>query len=611
MNSPNERLRILEDRLKLFVQGTGDLIYDVDCVTLEVDWGTSLLSFGYPENLTRTSLKWWEDRIHPEDAPAALREMYAILRQGQNRFDGEYRFQLANGSYRYVRDRGCVLRDPSGKTLRMVGHMEDLHLHHQMFLHNAQPMWVFHLESLQFLEVNDSAVRVYGYSREEFSQMFLTDIRPPEDRESLIATVRSPARGHEGQRTWRHITKDGRLLLVEVRTQDLLWRGQPARMAVLTDVTNRVALEEKLRTHEKIEAAGLIASGLAHDFNNLLTVINTQAERLSRQSASLSEAERQAAIEMIREAGERSAQWTRRLMDFARGRQREAETIDTANLIEGLAPFLRRLLPQTMRLELDLEPNTPWLHADPAQLEQILLNLTWNAAAACESSPAVLRIRTQATDRDGAPRLRIVVEDTGPGMPEAVASRVFEPLFSGRRDSSGAGLGLANVERLVKSMEGAIQLHTAPGEGSRFEIDLPAVLPAHLPKPDQPSARILLVDDDALLRKTLRSTLESAGHRVEEAANGADGLRRLLIGSFEILVTDLVMPEREGLELIQEVRSLIPDLPVIAISGAFDGQFLQLAKTFGATAALQKPLPPDRLLQAVNTILQRRAQQLA
>ena len=196
-------------------------------------------------------------------------------------------------------------------------------------------------------------------------------------------------------------------------------------------------------------------------------------------------------------------------------------------------------------------------------------------------------------------------------MPQSIASRVFEPLFSGRRDSSGAGLGLANVERLVKSMDGAIQLHTAPGEGSRFEIDLPAVLPATLPEPNQPSARILLVDDDALLRQTLREILTSAGHRVEEAANGAEGLRRLLIGNFDILVTDLVMPEREGLELIQEVRSLIPDLPVIAISGAFDGQFLQLAKTFGATAALQKPLPPDRLVQAVNTIVQRRAQQLA
>lgn len=611
MHSTADRLQLLEERLKLFAQGTGGLIYDVDCVTAQIDWGASLATFGYPESLTRTSLEWWEQRIHPDDAQDALCQMDAILHHERNFFDSEYRFQLANGAYRYVRDRGCVVRDEGGRPLRMVGHMEDVHLHHQMFLHNPQPMWVFHLESLQFLEVNDSAVRVYGYSREEFSQMFLTDIRPPEDRELLVSVVRSPSRGHEGQRAWRHLTKEGKLLLVEVRTQDLLWCGQRARMAILTDVTNRVALEEKLRANEKIEAAGLIASGLAHDFNNLLTVINTQAERLSRQSASLSEAERQAAIEMIREAGERSAQWTRRLMDFARGRQREAETIDPANLIEGLAPFLRRLLPETLRLELELAPNTPWLHADPAQLEQILLNLTWNAAAACEASPAVLRIRTQAKNRDGAPRLLVVVEDNGPGMPQSIASRVFEPLFSGRRDSSGAGLGLANVERLVKSMDGAIQLHTAPGEGSRFEIDLPAVLPATLPEPNQPSARILLVDDDALLRQTLREILTSAGHRVEEAANGAEGLRRLLIGNFDILVTDLVMPEREGLELIQEVRSLIPDLPVIAISGAFDGQFLQLAKTFGATAALQKPLPPDRLVQAVNTIVQRRAQQLA
>lgn len=605
-----ERLKLLEERLRLFSQGTGDLIYDVDCTTETVDWGPSLASFGYPVDLTVTSLAWWIDRIHPEDAPEARQEIEAVLLGGQLLFDFEYRFQLANGTYRFVRDRGCLVRDESGKALRAVGHIEDVHLHHQMFLRNAQPMWVFHLESLQFLEVNDSALRVYGYTREEFSQMFLTDIRPPEDRQSLVDVVRSPAREHEGHRIWRHITKAGKQMLVEVRTQDLVWRGQPARMAVLTDVTNRVSVEDKLRTHEKIEAVGLIASGLAHDFNNLLTVINAQAERLSRHGEELSATERQDAIEMIREAGDRSAQWTRRLMDFARGRQREAQTFEPVKLIEGLAPFLRRLLPDTLRLELSLSPDTPWLLADPIQLEQILLNLTWNAASACESSPAVLRIRTQPQRNADPLRLLIVVEDNGPGMPEAIAARVFEPLFSGRRDSSGAGLGLANVERLVHAMGGTIRLHTSPGAGSRFEIDVPAIVPALSPVAEQPCARILLVDDDTLLRKTLRGTLEQSGHRVEEAVNGADGLRRLLVGNFELLITDLVMPEREGLELIQQVRAARPDMPIIAISGAFEGQFLQLARTFGAAAALQKPLSPDRLLQAVNTILQRRAEQL-
>lgn len=609
MDSASLSQSLLEKRWELLAQATGDLFYDLDCATQSLDWGGSLGSFGYPPDLIITSWTWWADRLHPEDAAEAMRAREAALREGGEHYRAEYRFQLANGSYRYIRDRGAVQRDMAGQPLRLVGHMEDVHLHQQMFLHNAQPMWVFHRESLQFLEVNDSAVRVYGYTREEFARMFLTDIRPAEDRQLLLETVRSPARGHEGHRIWRHLTKAGAQLLVEVRTQDLEWRGQPARMAILTDVTNRVAVEEKLRAHEKIEAAGLIASGLAHDFNNLLTVINAQAERLERNFASLSEAERQAAISMIRQAGERSAQWTRRLMDFARGRPAQPECFDPGQLIEGLAPFLERLLPDNLRLELDLQAVNSRLHADPSQLEQILLNLTWNAAAACETTPATLRIRLAENLQSVPAELLIAVEDTGPGMPESVARRAFEPLFSGRKDSSGAGLGLANVERLVKGMGGAIALHSIPGAGSRFDLRFPAApVTAAVEALPQSQARVLLVDDDPLMRESLRAALQSAGHSVVEAANGRDAYQLLLSTTVDLLVTDLVMPEREGLELIQQVRASHADLPIVAISGAFDGRFLLLAQTFGATAALPKPFPMDRLLRTVQTILERRRQ---
>lgn len=607
MPAPSQSQILLQERWELLAQATGDLFYDLDCATQSLDWGASLSAFGYPPDLSITSWTWWAERIHPEDAPEALRAREAALREAGAHYRAEYRFQMANGSYRYIRDRGAVQRDAEGQPLRLVGHMEDVHLHQQMFLHNAQPMWVFHRESLQFLEVNDAAVRVYGYTREEFARMFLTDIRPVEDRQLLLETVRSPARGHEGHRVWRHLTKAGEQLLVEVRTQDLEWRGQPARMAILTDVTNRVAVEEKLRAHEKIEAAGLIASGLAHDFNNLLTVINAQAERLERNFESLSEGERQAAISMIRQAGERSAQWTRRLMDFARGRPSQPESFAPGPLIEGLAPFLERLLPQNLRLELDLEGVNARLHADPSQLEQILLNLTWNAAAACEATPATLRIRLAEDLKTAPAEIRISVEDTGPGMPESVARRAFEPLFSGRKDSSGAGLGLANVERLVKGMGGSIALHSIPGAGSRFDLRFPAApVAVAIEALPQSQAKVLLVDDDPMMRESLRAALQGAGHSVVEAVNGRDAYQVLLSTPVDLLVTDLVMPEREGLELIQQVRASHADLPIVAISGAFDGRFLLLAQTFGASAALPKPFPIDRLLRTVQTILERR-----
>jgi PAS domain S-box-containing protein len=608
LKSGGERVKLLEERLRLFAQATGSLLYDLDCASGELDWGSSLASFGYPADLSKTDLQWWAERIHPDDSTAPMQDLNSVLSGQESKFVADYRFRLANGSYRYVRDRGCLTRDASGKPLRLVGQMEDVHLHYQMFLHNPQPMWVFDIASLQFLEVNNAAVRIYGYSREEFGHMFLTDIRPPEDKERLIAVVRGTDREHEGERIWRHFTKEGKALWVEVRTQDVEWHGRTARMAIVTDVTKRLDLENELRAHQKIEAAGLIASGLAHDFNNLLTIINGQADRLLLRGKELSEAERASALRMILEAGERSAQWTRRLMDFAKGRKTDRLVVDVAQILAGMEAFLRHAIPPSMELKFVIEVAPAYIEADPAQIEQVLLNLAWNAVAACGLAPARLTVKLTNIVADGASLLRLSVEDDGPGMDSRVASQAFAPLFRGSEHASGAGLGLANVRKIVESMGGKVSLTTAPGHGAHFDLDFPCAPEAEARTREVVASRILLVDDDDQLRATLRQALTKAGHSVTEAADGMGGMRPLSKEPIDLVITDIVMPEREGLELIQQIRATRSDLPIIAISGAFEGQFLQLAQAFGATAVLQKPLRPERLLSTMQTIMVRRGE---
>lgn len=588
-------------------EGTGDLLYDLDCSTRQLDWGTSLRAFGYPDELRLTPLSWWEERIHPEDSATPLADFAQVLAGRERRYVAQYRFRCADGSYRHVWDRGTLVTDARGVPVRVVGHMEDLHLHYQMFLFNPQPMWVFHRQSLQFLAVNDAALQHYGYGKDEFLQLFLTDIRPAEDVERLKAVVASPDRQHEGRNAWRHLKKNGETIQVEVRTQDVDWHGQPARIALMTDVTNRLAAEEKFRTRQQLEAVALIAGGLAHDFNNLLTVIGGQSQRLLERRDWGQHPDARAAFETIHEASLRASQLVRRLLSFTRGERPEPQVIVPQAFLEDFAPFLRKIVPEPLQLVCTADSQAPAIEADPTQLEQVLLNLVWNAVDALEGGRGTVTVRFQDASPGAQPVLRIEVEDDGPGMSAEIAQRVFEPLFGTKPAGKGSGLGLSTANAILRSMGAAMQLETSPGHGARFWIDIPGVrLAPPPPAPAAPrlAARILLIDDDARVRATVRAQLEDEGLEVTEAADGQAGTLLLEAYPFDLVITDLVMPEREGLEIIQYLRRRHPAIPVIAMSGAFEGQFLHMAKTFGAAAVLVKPVAAARLLSSVRNLLQ-------
>lgn len=610
------------EKYRLLTKATNDAVYDYDFASNRTEWNENIRLFGYDPADAGPGIEWWADRIHPEDRDCVLLELDAALSGASGVFNSNYRFRCADGRYRQTNDRGFVLKDASGAPKRLVGAIQDVHLYEQMFRHNPQPMWAFHLETLRFLAVNNASIKLYGYTREEFLAMTISDVRPPEDIPMLLATVNSVDREHEGRSVWRHFTKDGRLLYVEVRTHEFDWLGQPARMAVMKDVTRRVGLEAQLRETQKMDAIGMMAGGVAHDFNNLLSVVNGHArvclKRMHRADPLRSE------IDAIAQAGAKAEQLTRQLLALARCQVLQPQRIQVNDVIVGVGMLLSRLVAPAVQIEYSLSPTLTSIKADPTQIEQVLLNLVANANDAIDGQ-GLIRIGTTNVDMDDkhpdhhpgvAPGdyVQLSVEDNGTGMTDEVKLHLFEPFFSTKTADKGTGLGLAAVYGIVRQSGGWIRVQSELGEGARFRIYFPELLDGEESPPDpdagprSPGATtrrhcVLVVDDDPLLRNLISMELTATGFLVVEASNGIGALHAVELGGIDAVVTDIVMPEKEGLETIQALRKQNPKLPVIAISGAFSGQFLKLAKSFGAHAALQKPLDMDALIAELRRLL--------
>jgi PAS domain S-box-containing protein len=347
------------------------------------------------------------------------------------------------------------------------------------------------------------------------------------------------------------------------------------------DVTDRRRLEDELLQATKLESIGRLAGGVAHDFNNLLTVILGSAE-LGRDRP----AETQESLEEIIGAARRAVELTRQLLAFARRQATRPRTVDVNEELRSLGRMLTRLIGENIEISLGLAPDLWPVSIDPGHLGQILTNLATNARDAMPRGGR-LRIEThnrpfdaEALSRPGpqGDHIAIAVSDTGEGMSHEVRSHLFEPFFTTKNEGHGTGLGLASSYGLAAQAGGDIEVTSELGHGSTFTVLLPravclresATPPRPLPPPPRHGQeRVLIVDDEAAVRRVAARCLSGLGYRIVEAANGRDALA-LVNGSAEtidVLVTDVVMPGLSGPELAQALRERAPDLRVLFVSG--------------------------------------------
>ncbi|PYS96265.1 MAG: hybrid sensor histidine kinase/response regulator [Acidobacteria bacterium] len=490
-----------------------------------------------------------------------------------------------------------------------------------LFENNPHPMWVYDLETLRFLAVNEAAVRHYGYSREEFLTMTIKDIRPPEDVPALLENITRIGEELDKAGVWRHRKKDGGVIDVEITSHTLVFAGRRAEVVLANDVTERKMLEEQLRQSQKMEAVGQLAGGVAHDFNNLLTAITGYSDLAIRRLKA--EDPLRHHIEEIKKAGERAAALTRQLLAFSRKQVLQPKVLDLNAVVSEMEKMLRRLIGEDVEFRTALASDLGSIKADPGQIEQVLLNLCVNARDAMpgggnltvETSNVYLdeEYASHHVGVESGAYVMLAVSDTGYGMDEETQSRIFEPFFTTKEMGKGTGLGLSTVYGIVRQSGGNVWVYSEVGRGTTFKVYLPRVDEGvrEYRRSDSPedAARgtetILLAEDDEMVRRLAREVLEMYGYRVLEAPNGGAAL--LLCerhaGAIDLLVTDAIMPEMSGRELSERLSHLRPDMKVLFMSGYADTAAVQQGVLDEWANFIQKPFTPDALTRKVREIL--------
>ena len=460
----------------------------------------------------------------------------------------------------------------------------------------------------RLVEVNEAALKIFGFEHrtDVVGRKLSSFYRDPEERDRVIARL-----------TEHGSIQDENIVLKRRDGQDVLCRvsatpriGSGGRSAglqgILSDVSEQHRVREQLRQSQKMDAIGQLAGGVAHDFNNLLTVISGNAEMAQLQLGE----DGPASLELgeIRQTAARATNLTRQLLAFSRQQVVRPRLVDSNAVVRDLERLLARLIGETIELRTELAPR-PWpVRVDPAQLEQVLLNLALNAR---DSMPrgGRLTIRTRNVVDGGSDWLELEVEDTGQGIDPAIAHRIFEPFFTTKSEGDGTGLGLATVYGVLQQNGGEISVDSRPGLGSRFRARLPraegdveqAATPAPAAALPSGSETLLLVEDEPSLRRMAVDALRRQGYRVYEAEDGqqADEVLRARGEEVALVVSDLVMPRMGGLELLQRMRERGLRTPAVFMSGystATAGGDGALPEN---TPLLQKPFPLAELLEAV------------
>ena len=479
----------------------------------------------------------------------------------------------------------------------------------------------------RFMEVNDTACRRLGYTKEELLQMSPPDIDTPETVAALPPIMEKLMR--EGQTAWEgmHVTREGRRIPVEIVNHLFQLDGKSLILSSARDISERrkaererEKLEAQLRQSQKMEAIGTLAGGIAHDFNNILAAIIGYAEIVAAHVPPSSSMHN--GLQNLLKAAFRARDLVKQILVFSRMKSTgERAELNLAAVTGEVVGFLRATLPSTVEIREDIGAPNGNVLANQTQIHQVLMNLATNAAHAMPDG-GVLTVALDEVTFDSVTEaftanitpgvyLRLTVSDTGHGMDAATVERIFDPYFTTKEVGKGSGLGLSVVQGIVKRHEGAIDVRSVPGEGTVFRVYLPAVAL----KTDPPAVeeapfaggteRILLVDDERAVVEVTRQILEMLGYRVTTRMNGAEALQAFLAapGQFDLVITDFTMPRMTGLELAGEILAVRSRLPVILCTGFSERVSEEKAASAGIRALVLKPLKMQEFARLIRSVL--------
>lgn len=570
---------------------------------------------------------------------APIRSALTLCMQQGTSFDLELGVVTATGREKWVRCTGEARRGADGVITGAQGAFQDIterkreqealqeSERHFRALFDQAAVGVAQVHALtrRFVQVNQRFCEIVGRRREDLLKLTFADITHPEDlprdQKMLVQMVAGEQR--EYSREKRYVRGDGSAVWVDLTVSAMWGPGESPGLcvAIVQDITARKRLDSHLLQTQKMEALGQFSGGVAHDFNNILMAIGGYAD-LSRSILKDNPEVREYLGEML-QATERAAALVRQILTFSR-QQTEARLVMAIEpvVVESLK-LLRATIPATIEFVTTLDADAPLVLANASQVHQILMNLGINAWHAMKGRPGRLEVTLERHEVDALraeshPGLRpglytrLCVSDTGCGMEPAVLGRIFEPFFTTRATGEGTGLGLAVVHGIMESHQGAVTVHSRPGEGTRFCLYFPAnagkeaaTATGTEPTPRGRGERILVVDDEDVLVRLSRKVLSGLGYLVESTTRPAEALEMVRAdpARFALVLTDETMPGMTGMTLAREIHGIQPGLPIILMTGYSPSLTPEIVKAVGIRQLLLKPTGLRVLAVAVRAAL--------
>lgn len=621
-----------------------------------VQWSNQLLAMlGVAPCDFTEHFSFFEDRLHPDDQPLVQTQIERHLSTGQP-YVFRCRLRHADGHYVTTLAQGSALRDADGTPVELVGTVIDMSNevrvaselqeseHAFQSLAENVPGAIFRYvlypdgsDEIEYMSPGCRAIWEISAADLKGDPSALWAVVLPEDLPAMQASVQTSGEtGTPWHHQWCIRTASGTLKHLEGRGTpsrrpdgSILWNSLILDVSQEAQIRTELVNQQKmLGQAQKMESIGRIAGGIAHDFNNILAIVLGNAELLEDIT---DEAARRDLVEQITQACQRGSDLTQHLLSFARRSTLKPEQVDVDARIASIGKLVSRVLPENVQLDIVRTAGLWKSELDVAFLETSILNLCINARDAMPKGGKLtietsnVRVSAEYTlDRgeDLAPGryVLVAVTDTGVGIPEAEIEKITEPFYSTKDPDKGSGLGLAMVDGFVRQSRGAMRIYSERGTGTSIKLFLPALsveqtadvarLPETAPAAPRAKARILVVEDEAGIRKVVRLTLERAGYDVADAATGDEALERYgdTIDSFDLMLTDVVMPgDLQGPALAQALTALSPALRVVFMSGypneaAVHGNGIRPADRF-----LMKPILRQRLLDVIEEALESRA----